>query len=94
MTATLTGLLAALRGAPALPGALCVGDHRLFDPAGPTEPVTDAERRHQIAVETCQVCPALTACGAWLASLPPRERPSGVIAGIVRTERQPRKAIA
>ena len=90
MSATLTDLLEALAGVPPLPGARCRGHHRLFDPAGPTEDVTEVERRHRIAVETCCACPALAACGDWLASLPPRERPPGVIAGTIRTEPRPR----
>lgn len=91
MTAALADLLGALAGVPDLPGARCRGHWRLFDPAGPTEAVTDVEHRHRIAVETCQTCPALAVCGAWLESLSPRERPPGVIAGTIRTEPHPRR---
>lgn len=94
MSATLTDLLAALAGAPPLPGARCVGHHRLFDPAHMGEDISQVERRHRIAAETCRVCPALAACGAWLESLPTRDRPPGVIAGTIRTDHLNRKESA
>ena len=41
----------------------------------------------------CRVCRALDACGEWFESLPPEERPEGVIAGRVPVfkKRRPRK---
>jgi hypothetical protein len=88
MSAQLDDLIAAVGAAPALPGAKCRGRHSLYDPAALGEPPdTVAERRHALAVELCSYCPALTRCQEWLASLPPRRRPLGVVAGIVRQAR-------
>lgn len=83
MTATLAGLLAAICQAPDLPGALCKGLNRLFDPAEQHEPAPEVERRHRIALETCRACPALDRCREWFDGLPKRDRPQGVIAGLL-----------
>jgi hypothetical protein len=72
-------LFGALRGIPRFPDAACRGHHRMFD-------AEDAPKAAiALAVETCQTrCPALSACAAWYTSLPRRERPFGVTAGIYR----------
>ena len=82
-----------LHGAPALPGAKCVGRARLFDPPAEREPAADVAFRHRQALALCRVCRALDACGEWFESLPPEERPEGVIAGRVPVfkKRRPRK---
>jgi WhiB family redox-sensing transcriptional regulator len=66
-------LFAALHGIPRLPGALCRGQHQLFD---------DADLPDE-ALAICTRCPALASCSAWFEALPPRHRPRGVIAGRV-----------
>ena len=35
----------------------------------------------EAAMAACRTCPLLAACGAWLASLPARKRPAGIVAG-------------
>ncbi|GAB3216789.1 class I SAM-dependent methyltransferase [Mycolicibacterium hippocampi] len=74
--------LAAAIGPPAPePGALCVGDHDLFDPPQDGEAAAAAAARHELAADICRACPEVTACRAWVDSLPPRRRPGGVVAG-------------
>jgi hypothetical protein len=75
------GLLTALAGAPALPGARCRGKPHLFDEGRPDEPDDVVAARHAQALGLCQRCPALDACAQHFASLPPRKRPGGVVAG-------------
>ena len=84
MSALLVDLLAALAGAPALPGARCRGRPHLFDPARPAEAEASVADRHRQALALCAACPSLNRCAAWLASLPPTEQPPGVVAGVVR----------
>jgi hypothetical protein len=78
-----------LRDTPALPGALCRGEHQLFDS---TEPVDVAS-----AIELCGWCPAITACSAW-ADRMPRNKLLGVVAGRLYEHTPPtarsRKAVA
>lgn len=69
---TLADLLDALRGAPRLPGALCRGQSDLFDAADHDQLIE--------AVQTCQRCPALTACHEWAVTLRDNHV-SGVVAG-------------
>ncbi len=76
-------LIDTLRGAPHLPGALCVGRWQMFDEAD--DPVIT-----EAAVELCNACPVLDRCRDWVDSLPARRRPAGVIAG--RVNPRPRKA--
>jgi WhiB family transcriptional regulator, redox-sensing transcriptional regulator len=73
---TLDDLLAQLRGIPKLTGCACIGLWKLFD--------SDAADDVAAATEVCKRCPALAACATWLASLPPRQRPPGVVAGQVQ----------
>lgn len=81
----LDSLLAAIGGAPALPGAKCRHRHHLFDERGPDEPEDVAEQRHAQALGLCRLCPSLAGCQRWYADLPARHRPTGVIAGIVNS---------
>jgi hypothetical protein len=87
MTATLAGLLAALAGAPALPGAACRGHGDTFDPRRCGESDTDADTRHRTALAMCHRCPALSRCRDWLAATPPSLRPRGVVAGRIVDDR-------
>ncbi|OBG48325.1 hypothetical protein [Mycolicibacterium fortuitum] len=82
-------LLAALNGAPELPGAACVGMPTAFDPAEHGEPATDVEYRHQAALHLCRTCSALASCTEWFDSLKPSKRPVGVIAGQINHPRLP-----
>ncbi|MBY6708477.1 hypothetical protein HQ308_16880 [Rhodococcus sp. BP-241] len=67
MSATWADFAAALAEAPSLPGALCRGQHHLFDgcdfEAGETR--TEAAERHAVAARICSVCPELAPCRAW-----------------------------
>jgi WhiB family redox-sensing transcriptional regulator len=76
-------LLMTIAGAPALPGARCRGRHHLFDEQNGSESSETAAARHRQALGLCQHCPALTACRAWLDTLPARKRPQGVVAGTI-----------
>jgi hypothetical protein len=83
MVSTLDAMLTAIGAAPCLPGARCRGRHHLFDPAGTHEPAPVVQQRHAQALGLCQDCPALEPCRAWVASLPPKRRPQGVVAGTI-----------
>lgn len=78
---TWSGLVGALAGAPALPGARCRGRPHLFDEQRPDEADANAAARHAQALALCNRCPALTPCQSWFASLSPRKRPAGIVAG-------------
>ena len=80
------GMFEALHAIPRLDGALCVGHHLLFDPDEPP-----AKSSVELALETCEACPALAACREWYTSLPRKERPFGVTAGIYRKPGKLRK---
>lgn len=69
-------LASTLAGVPLLEGARCKGRPERFD-------VDIRSDREAIdwAVFTCGACPALRKCRGWGDSLPPRQRPSGVVAG-------------
>ena len=72
-------LLAALEGAPNLPGAACVSAEAraVFDS------VLEARGRAGAAAGAiCATCPALQQCRAWLDALPVSQRPAGTIAGV------------
>jgi hypothetical protein len=68
--AVLFGILA---GIPDLPGAACRG----------TAPMMDENHDEAAALALCSGCGALQACAAWFHSLAPRQRPEGVVAGLV-----------
>jgi hypothetical protein len=73
-------LFAALGSAiPALPGANCRSKHALFDPRNADDP--DRDDAEAQALSLCRQCEALAGCSRWFDSLPPRQRPTGVIAG-------------
>jgi hypothetical protein len=77
MSAQLAGILEAIAGAPALDRGLCIGQWDLFDN---TEDPAAVDQ----AIELCGQCSVRTRCAEYVASLPPRRRPVGVVAGIVR----------
>lgn len=83
MTESLDGILGALLGAVALPGAKCRRRWWLFDEQHPNESEATAAARHTQALGLCSRCPSLDPCRAWFDALPPRERPPGVVAGRV-----------
>ena len=68
-----TTLFAALGGIPRLPGAACRGRWELFDSPDATDIAA--------AIQTCSSCPARYRCAEWVASLSPKQRPAGVVAG-------------
>jgi WhiB family redox-sensing transcriptional regulator len=75
-------LLSALRVAPDLPRAACVGEREVFDNC--LEPGGKAHAAYALAVRICAQCPALPDCAAWIDSLPAADRPFGVTAGQIR----------
>ena len=75
-------LAVALSLPPHLDGAACANRWSLFDPQGDHEPATDAAYRHLAALAICRDCPVLAACRRWADTLPPTQRPAGVVAGI------------
>lgn len=77
-------LLAALAGAPALPGARCRFKSHLFDEARIGEGRDTVAQRHRQAIGLCEHCPSLQRCSDWYAALPRRQRPAGVVAGRIR----------
>jgi WhiB family redox-sensing transcriptional regulator len=81
---SLDTLVAALAGAPALPGARCRGRHHLFDAAAAGENPDTVNARHGQALGLCSRCPALASCADWFDRLAPPKRPPGVVAGQVR----------
>jgi WhiB family redox-sensing transcriptional regulator len=78
-TRAMTEILASAAHFPFFEGAACLGRWDLFD----QRPGTDPNREHieTQALALCNTCPALQACRHWFDSLPPRQRPAGVIAG-------------
>lgn len=92
--AQLDAILEAVGAAPCLPGARCRGKHHLFDVAALHEPPKAVEARHRPALGLCSRCPALARCQDWFNSLPPRQRPEGVVAGKLRPAEvgRPRKS--
>lgn len=76
MSAVWEDLAGALAGVPLLEGAKCKGRPERFD-------IDIRSDRESIdwAAYTCGACPALRKCRRWVDSLPPRQRPSGMVAG-------------
>lgn len=66
-----------------LPRARCVGRAELFSPSEDREHGDGRDERQALAVAECRRCEALAACRAWLDSLPPHEKPVGVVAGVL-----------
>ena len=88
-------LLDALAAAtPKLDGAACRNLWPAFDPPDPDEDPADVDYRHRVALALCEDCPALTPCGAWIASLEPRQRPAGVVAGRINGGQRGRSTAA
>jgi len=95
----------AMGGAPSLPGAACVGEHDLFDAtahrtAGYIRDEfggrnldwnIDTEQARDIAKSICAGCPVISDCEAWIKSLRPEDRPSGITAGKMYFRRAPRE---
>jgi hypothetical protein len=79
---TAVDLLHAIATTPDLPGAACVGHLEIFDAC--SSRAAGRPGTYARAVRICATCPALTACRAWVLSLPSRERPPGVTAGLVK----------
>lgn len=80
----------ALLGAPDLQGAVCKGCSETWCPGEDVDPETAAERE-QLALKGCQQCPVLPQCEEYLTSLPPSQRPPGVVAGRVNGAAQTTK---
>lgn len=79
-----------LTDTPKLDGAACVGHAALFDPAEPSEPAEQVERRHEAASRICRwSCPRQQECESWVRSLSSRERPRGVVAGLIPGDAPP-----
>jgi WhiB family redox-sensing transcriptional regulator len=83
------GVFGALSGVPRLDDANCLGLWTLFDEPEPGD--ADGRDANRAALELCRTCPSLGDCRTWVDSLPPRDRPTGVIAGRIRKAKQPRK---
>ena len=86
--------ISSLAGIPTLPGARCRGKHHLFDAAAPGEDAATISALHNQALALCSRCRAKSRCEEWFSSLPPKDRPSGVVAGKIRTSPvgRPRKS--
>ena len=91
MSARHDNLMLALAGAVSLPGARCRNRSHLFDAGEPNEEPGTVAARHSQAIGQCNLCPSFQKCADWLDSLPPRRRPSGVVAGRVINIPKPRK---
>ena len=85
---SLPEFLASLAAAcPPLPGASCRGRAELFDrTVWERGRQKDTHQARAEALAVCHACPAQTACRAWLDSLPPDQRPIGVVAGQIVAE--------
>jgi hypothetical protein len=71
-------------GMPDLPEARCKGRSAIWDEY-------DDPQLVEYALNQCLGCPVLTDCQAWLDSLRPSQRPTGVCGGILRRPPKPRK---
>lgn len=73
---------------PYLPGAKCVGEHKLFD-ATAYRSLMNLDEHYEYssdyarteAKKICASCPALDMCRQWVKGLRSYDRPSGVVAG-------------
>ena len=86
--------VAALAGAPALPGARCRGRPHLFDEAATGEPQHVVAQRHQQAIGLCLCCSSLDPCRQWLEALPANKKPPGVTAGTVKKPTEKKRGMA
>jgi hypothetical protein len=77
---TIVGELLDIMPAPALEKAACLGRWSEHDPVDGFN--ADKEAIEQRALNRClHQCSCLDACTSWLESLPPVQRPVGVVAG-------------
>lgn len=85
-----------LRGTKRLPGAVCPDWTHVFAATALERDERlredeDARVMREYAITTaqrlCRSCPALAACRSWVQSLPPPQRPPGVVAGQVHNHR-------
>jgi hypothetical protein len=80
----LAGWTAAMASVPDLPGAACKGSAEWdYDHDQQPETLAEREARLDAAVAACHGCPVLEVCRRYVDGLPPRERPTGAIAGRV-----------
>ena len=73
--------------APSLPGARCRSEWELFDRAAGGPNRVEVQHARVDALQVCSSCPVLAQCRDWFTSLPLRDRPHGVVAGQVVTNR-------
>jgi len=76
--------------APHLPAARCAGRHKLFDATIEADRAGGAaqlDTARAEALRICSGCPEIGPCGRWLDSLPPRQRPLGVVAGRINPKK-------
>jgi hypothetical protein len=81
---TAVDLLHIIATTPDLLGAACRNHRDIFDACSSKAAGPHAYAK---AIRVCAACPALEQCYAWVSSLPPRDRPVGVCAGIIRSGR-------
>ena len=75
---------------PLRPDAACRDEWALFDAtisADRGRPLDAVKLARIQALAVCDSCPALGDCRTWLDSLPPSQRPAGVVAGVLSTRR-------
>jgi hypothetical protein len=82
-------LLSCIVLAPPMKRAACRGRHDLFDRAADGDPLAQ-----QTAVDLCHHCPHLDVCGAFRATLRPKDLARGVLAGVLvgKAKTEPRRA--
>ena len=59
----------------------------LFDLAAGGSNRADVGYAREQALQLCAACPCLQRCRDWFTSLPKRDRPHGVVAGVLNTKR-------
>lgn len=72
----LAALLGAAAAAPRMPDAACWGETWMADVE-----IRSSRGTIDAAIDVCLSCPAMQRCAAWLDSLPPDQKPAGVVAG-------------
>lgn len=82
----LAELLTDLAAAPRLPGASCRDHAQLYDRTAGNSQATDTREARTAALALCHACPDEQACRAWIDTLPPDQRPIGVVAGQIVAE--------
>lgn len=88
----IAALFGAMSAAPPMPDAACRDQWALFDltiPEGAGKLPSEVTQARAIALELCnEKCPELSTCQRWLNGLRPKDKPLGVVAGIVIDRRQ------